>query len=530
MAVGRRGLGPVARSRPRLRWSAETATLALIAVSAGLRLVAGAVMGLCFGESYYFSCARHPSLSYFDHPPLSQLIGWASMQIAGGTDRLVLRGPFIALFAATTWLVFLLGRRCFGPWPGFWGALLLNLAPVFTVSVGLFIQPDGPLMLWWVACVLCLSRLLLGPAPARPMGWWAGAGLLLGLGLLSKYHAALLVVGAGLWVLIRADQRRWLRHPGPYVALGLAALVSSPVLLWNARHGWISLRWQSTRGLDQLQGLHPDWVLVNVAGQALVLLPWIWLALVIELGRGLAGRGDQALARRFLAWLAVTPVVLFTLVALYAVPAQTHFHWGMPGYLLLFVPLGDTVHRALASGRAWARPFLAGTAVVSALAMTVLTGQIASGWLTEGRTWWTGLVRRGEDPSLECVDWTALEAAFARRGLVGHPGLFVFSDRWYLAGKVDYGLRGQLPVLAFSQRDPRAYAFFGGSARFVGHDGILVTAKASVAEVREHFGPYFGDIQALGPVAIGRHGSPALTVHLYRCERLLRPYPLPYGA
>ncbi len=511
-------------------WSAETATLALIAGSAAARLVMGAVMGLCYGESYYFSCARHPSLSYFDHPPLSQLIGWASMQVAGRADRLVLRAPFIAIFAATTWVLFLLARRCFGPWPGFWAALLLNLAPIFTVSVGLFIQPDGPLMLCWVACVLCLAHLLLGPPPARPMRWWAGAGVLLGLGLLGKYHAALLAVGAALVILIRPGQRRWLRHPGPYVAVALAAIVSSPVLLWNARHGWISFRWQSTRGLDQLQGLHPDWMLTNLGGQALVLLPWLWLALAIELCQGLAGRGQASEARRFLAWLAVTPIVLFTLVALYAVPAQTHFHWGMPGYLLLFPALGDSIHRALAARRAWAKPFLAATAVASVLGIAGVTAQVARGWLTEGTTWWAGLVRRGEDPSLECVDWTALEAAFAERGLFDRPDVFVFSDWWYRAGKVDFGLRGRLPVLAFNPRDPRAYAFFGGSARHVGQDAILVTTKASVDEVQRHFGEYFARIEALGPVTIRRGGAPVMTVQLYRCERLLRPYPLPYGA
>lgn len=526
-----RPLGVGRRRRPRPgAWSAETATLALIAASAAARLVMGAAMGLCYGESYYFSCARHPSLSYFDHPPLSQLVGWASMALAGRADRLVLRAPFVAMFAASTWLLFALGRRCFGPWAGFWAALLLNLAPVFTVSVGLFIQPDGPLILCWAACALCLSRLLIGPAPARPTRWWAAAGLLLGLGLLSKYHAALLAVGATLVMLIRPDQRRWLRHPGPYLAIALAAVLSAPVLLWNARHAWISFRWQSTRGLDQLQGLHPDWMLTNIAGQALVLLPWLWLALAVELGRGLAGRGPAGEARRVLAWLAVTPIVLFTLVALYAVPAQTHFHWGMPGYFLLFAPLGDSVHRALAARRAWARPFVAATAVASVLGIGAVTGQVARGWLTQGTTWWTGLVRRGEDPSLECVDWTALQAAFAERGLLDRPDVFVFSDWWYRAGKVDFGLRGRLPVLAFNPRDPRAYAFFGGSAPHVGRDGILVTTKASVEEVRRHFGDYFAAIHALGPVVIRRAGAPVLTVQLYRCERLLRPYPLPYGA
>jgi 4-amino-4-deoxy-L-arabinose transferase-like glycosyltransferase len=127
----------------------------LIVVSAALRLAAGWWTGLCYGESYYFACAHHPSPGYFDHPPLSILLATLSLHLTGEVGRLTLRWPFIFLFAGTTWLLFRLGRRLFGAWPGFYAALLMNLAPVFSLSVGLFLQPDGPLMFFWLACVVC---------------------------------------------------------------------------------------------------------------------------------------------------------------------------------------------------------------------------------------------------------------------------------------------------------------------------------------------------------------------------------------
>ena len=179
------------------RISPQAAVTWLIVVSGLLRLVVAWGDGLCFGESYYFSCARHPSLSYHDHPPLSMLLGTLSLLLSGEVGRLVLRWPFIALFAGTTWLMFLLGRRLFGPWPGFYAALLLNLAPIFSLSVGIFLQPEGPLMFFSLACVWCLTHLLVGPPPRRPLAWWAAAGAMLGLAMLSKYAAVLLVAGAG---------------------------------------------------------------------------------------------------------------------------------------------------------------------------------------------------------------------------------------------------------------------------------------------------------------------------------------------
>src|ERR1044071_1923316 len=237
--------------------TAEAATLWLIAVTAVLRIAAGAGVGLGVGESYYFSSALHPSPGYFDQPPLANLLGTLMLRLTGHVSGLVLRAPFIAIFAGTTWLMFVLGRRLYGAWAGFWAALLLNLAPVFSVSVGIFFQPDGPLMFFWLASVWCLIHVLLDEPVHHALGWWSAAGVMLGLAMLSKYSALFLVAGAGLFILARKDQRRWLTHPGPWIALGIAALLFVPVLVWNAHHRWISFLWQGQRGVAY-HGVHLD--------------------------------------------------------------------------------------------------------------------------------------------------------------------------------------------------------------------------------------------------------------------------------
>jgi hypothetical protein len=468
----------------------------------------------------------HPSLSYFDHPPLSMLLGTASVWATGAVSRLVLRWPFIALFAGTTWLTFLLGRRLFGPWAGACAALLLNLAPIFSLSVAIYFQPEGPLMFFSLACVWCLAHLLIGSPPRRALAWWAAAGLTLGLAMLSKYAAVLLVLGAGLHLLTRRDQRHWLREPGPYVALAIAALLFTPVLVWNAHHGWISFVFQSTRGIDDYTGIRPDWLLRNVAGQSLALLPWLWAGLVLELISGFARRPADP-ARRFIAWLAAPPIVVFTAAAAYSSASLHHFHWPTPGYLLLLLPLGDRLARGLRSGHAPYRWGLGVTAVVSVLAVAVVTTHIGTGWLKD----LPGLAKplEGiEDPTFECVDFTGLYGAFAERGLLDRTDLFVFSDWWFRAGKVDYALRGRLPVLAFTRADPRGFAFFDRSERWLGKDGILVTTK-SLPEAAGTFGRYFERISPLGAVDVGRPGRSEFTLYLYRCEKLVAPYPQPYG-
>ena len=369
----------------------------------------------------------------------------------------------------------------------------------------------------------------MGPPARRPLAWWAAAGVMLGLGMLSKYTAVLLVAGAGLWVLVQRDQRRWLAHPGPYLALTIATMVFSPVLVWNAQHGWASFVFQSTRGVEDFSGFHVTWMLTNVAGQSFQLLPWVWAALVVELVRSF-GPEPPPPARRFIAWLAVTPIVLFTGVAAYVGIAQHLFHWGTPGYLLLFLPLGDTLHRRLSQGRAVYRWSLGGTVAVAVLVMTALVTHTATGWLNGVPGITAALARMGEDdPTLEYIDFTMLERTFAERGFLGRSDIFVFSDRWHRSGKVDYGLKGKLPVLGLSARDPRGFAFFDGRERWLGKDGILVTTKTSTTEVLGHFGDYFVTITPLGAVDEGRAGRAELSLYLYYGKTLRVPYPRPYG-
>jgi hypothetical protein len=311
------------------------------------------------------------------------------------------------------------------------------------------------------------------------------------------------------------------------VALAIAALLFSPVLVWNAQHGWVSFWFQSTRGLGEAPGVRIDWLLRNVAGQAIAMLPWLWAALVAELARGAVSRAAGP-ARRLLACLALPPIVLFTALAAYSATGQHHFHWTTPGYLLLFPALGDTVARGLARGRALYRWGLGATAAVSVLLVAAVTSHIATGWITRAPLLSAALAGR-EDPTLECIDFTAIRPALAERGLLGRPDVFVFSDWWFRAGKVDYALGGQMPVLAFTRDDPRNFAFFERSERWVGKDGILVTTKDTAGEVAGHFGRYFERIAPLGAVAVGRGGRAELRLYLYRCEGLKMPYPQPYG-
>src|SRR6202011_5554965 len=111
---------------------------------------------------------------------------------------------------------------------------------------------------------------------------WAMAGLAWGGAMLSKYYAVLLPGGVLLYFLVRPSARHCLRMPGPYLALALGLAVFSPVILWNAAHGWISFTFQGARA-GGFHGFQLGMLVEALVAQLLAFFPWIWVGLVAAL-------------------------------------------------------------------------------------------------------------------------------------------------------------------------------------------------------------------------------------------------------
>src|SRR5690349_22066903 len=99
-----------------------------------VRLLFASALGLGVDESYMVAAGRKLQLSYFDHPPIAWWMAWAAAHLAGSENALIVRLPFVALFAVTTWLMYRLTAALFDPQAGLWAAVVLNLAPLFGIS------------------------------------------------------------------------------------------------------------------------------------------------------------------------------------------------------------------------------------------------------------------------------------------------------------------------------------------------------------------------------------------------------------
>jgi hypothetical protein len=95
--------------------------------------------------------------------------------------------------------------------------------------------------------------------------------------LASKYTGFLLLGGIGLWLLLLPGARVWLRRPWPWAGLLLAFLVFSPVLLWNADHGWVSFIKQGGRTGAWQPGRAAGFLLELVGGQFGLATPLVFV-------------------------------------------------------------------------------------------------------------------------------------------------------------------------------------------------------------------------------------------------------------
>ncbi|MDU4961745.1 MAG: glycosyltransferase family 39 protein [Sporomusaceae bacterium] len=501
------------------------ALMALLAAGLLLRLLLAAVLGLGIDESYVVSVARSFSLSYFDHPPLHFWLVRASALLAGSEQPLVLRLPFILLFAGTTWLMFWLTRFLFGGRAGFYAALLLNVSAVFSLSSGSWVLPDGPLLFFLLAAAAVLARLLYSPGQAQRLPLWLAFGLLTGLGMLSKYHAVFLLAGLFVYLLTSPAARWLLFSPGPYIAVAAAFAVFSPVLIWNAGHGWVSFLFHSGRAVSQ--GFSPGAFAANIAGQAVWLLPWIWLPLAWVLACGLLA-GPEPCRRQtqrdkiwLLSCLASGPVIFFTAATLWG--AQGLFHWQAPGYLIALPLLGRAAAETAVRFPRLVAVWLRGSVAAFLLLVLVLASHTATGWLAETAP---QLFAHG-DPTLESLDWLDLPPALARQGYLAPAAgenYFIVATNWMEAGKIDYALGGALPVIVLSP-EPHHYPFVHSLPAFKGRDALIISRQDSQPAMQ----PYFDSLTRLPDVTVHRRQRAELKLILYQARSFHGDYPLPFG-
>jgi hypothetical protein len=493
----------------------DHAALATIATFTVLRLLLAGAVGLGVDGAYTVSVAHDLELSYYDHPPLQYWIAHLFLPLFG--DGRAARVPFIALFAGSCWLLFRLTRRLFDAQAGLLAVVALNCSGYFTLGSGFLVLPDGPLQLALLAAALSLANGLYPEGERTPsqLVTWLKTGFWVGVAGLCKFHALLFAAGV-LWFLLSVPrQRARLRHPAPWLGALLALAVASPVIVWNMRHDWISVGYQAGRAA--LTGVHPAYLLANLAGQALWIFPWIFLPLLIA-AWGALRAGAPAERSWYCVCLALPTIVVFTLVPLWGRVGLPH--WQMPGWLMLYPVLGEWAFRSIAPLRR--RRFGLASAGALLLMIVLFVAEAATGY---GRVLAPRIFARG-DPTLEVFEWSQLPPELEARGLL-RPGTFVITTNWIYAGKIDQALHDAVPVVVFGGNQ-KQFGLRHDPHSLLGRDAIVVGPVDSLHGVGDALRPHFESIEELAPFALGRSGMSEIPLRLLLARDLKTPLPAPY--
>jgi 4-amino-4-deoxy-L-arabinose transferase-like glycosyltransferase len=301
--------------------------LLVIGIAGAARLVLAAAVPLVPDEAYYWEWSRRPASGYFDHPPV---IAWF---IRGGTFLLGDTPLGVRLFSVLAGSVAMLciadlALRHAGGAAAARAAVIGATVPV--AAVGLVLAtPDAPLLLSYAAGLAALDRALQHRVGSRPSyGWWLAGGAAVGIGMAAKYTAVLLPMSVLVALLLRRTLRDRLRSPEPYLASLLALAVFSPVVLWNARHDWISFGFQLRHGLGAPSGTPLPRLLELLAGQIGLVTPIVFALMAAAVVAPLVRRSTD---RTFT--LAIVASVTFGFFLFSALRQRVEPNWPAPAYV-----------------------------------------------------------------------------------------------------------------------------------------------------------------------------------------------------
>jgi hypothetical protein len=290
------------------------------AVTLVLKIVIAAGFPITGDEAFFYQWGVFPAWGYSDHPPM---VGWLLALLRQVSEHPLALRSFTLLVTSLIALgvVDLLRRllpedREASAWLA--GAVYLAM-PWSWMFV--LVTTDTPVLFFMALSAWCYLR---ADVSERGTGWYALAGLFLGLAFLSKYFAALLGFAYALHCFGWRRARWW----APFLIFLLALPSIAVNIGFNATHGWTNVMFNL---FNRNEG--KPWSFQTfgtyLAMAVYLLTPWL-------LWRGLTARGAPGVSPttvRTLSVLWLFPLLLFAALSTHR---TIGLHWVL-GFVPLFV-------------------------------------------------------------------------------------------------------------------------------------------------------------------------------------------------
>ncbi|MGH8093947.1 MAG: ArnT family glycosyltransferase [Chthoniobacterales bacterium] len=256
------------------------AAVAVIICGSVLHLAYATHLELVGDEAYYWLWSRHPDICYLDKGPMIAWLIRAGTTLFGNTVFGV-RFFAVVLASGTGLAILLLSRRLFSDRVAFWAVVISSVAPLFAVGASLMTIDTVYVFFWsWAAVSFWWAKDQDGLAP------WVSTGVLVGLGILSKYTATIELISFTVFCLWHRPSREHLQRATFWTMVSTALLFFIPAIVWNIRHHWPTSDWLLHRGaLDESFAIHPTYLIRFLSEQAGVVSPLLFVGLICLLLR-----------------------------------------------------------------------------------------------------------------------------------------------------------------------------------------------------------------------------------------------------
>jgi 4-amino-4-deoxy-L-arabinose transferase-like glycosyltransferase len=414
----------------------------LLVVSTIMRAMISGLFELGNDEVYYWTYAVYPDLSHFDHPPM---VGWL---IRIFTLNLHFQQEFFIRLASViggtlnTWILFLIGKKLKDELTGWYAALLYTASIYGFVITGIFILPDTPQTLFWLLSILLMLDILpesqvSGSVHNRKM---LRIGILLGLGMLSKYTTAFLWLGMVIFVVI--NRREWLKKWSFYAANLVMVAFFSIVLAWNARNHFVSFSYQGGRAGLSESIFNINNFLTEIGGEILYNNPVNFILVILGLVAVFSKRSLLINPQiKIILYSSLPLILIFLFLSLFR---GTLPHWSGPGYMTL-IPVSALWIRTKQSEKGRIFP---GWIIASMSILVIIIGvsiaQITTGFIRLWPAQETNESLGKRDLSLEVFGWEQLAGKFDSIAKAHEqpgdmkPGLPIVTYRWFPAANLEY--------------------------------------------------------------------------------------------
>ncbi len=475
----------------------------VLGMAAARLVVAGSAL-LSADEAYYWQWTRPLQLSYYDHPAMVAYWIWGGIHLLGQTALGVrIAGTVSALGVSI--LVWDAGRLAFrSRQAGALAALWLNCTVLFG-SAGVVITPDAPLLLFWTLALWSLVRLF----DSGRAAYLYAAGLALGLGAISKYTMALVIPGIVATFLLFRPLRPWLRSRHAWLAVLLAGICTTPLLLWNLRNEFASFHKQLGHAFDSGTVSPVKNLLAYLGTQVGLVTPLLLLFCLWGMAWALWAGWRRQRPAWFLLGATSLPVLAFFVH--HTLSGVVQPHWSGPAYIGgVMAAAGAWATRS--ERPSWARLAFLAAPIVGAVMTGLVLFQAATALLP---------IPIKIDALKRLGGWDELAAAVEQERRL-HPCAFLLTETHQPTGVVSFYLPDHAPVFVQGPIRPSYYTA-AEVAALRGRDGILITRTkgqpaGSLAPSAAGLLPYFDRVTPLRTVILHWGGRPADVYSLYLAE------------